>query len=203
MIQIREVIDATHSTVGLNPEAVPANYVSPVDMKFCVQVVFTSMGFSWSGSPRKPIPSHQREFQRKNAMNNIFKRSVGKILAWISRFLGVKLRLVGTLGKPSFIDSRVMLMQKMLKRSLWRMAKGEKICITPFNDSYVRAIIIADYLNVTPDFVDGETGWGFRGLTLQQWLDTGGEKWQLNPGLSEIPIGPHKGLRHFWPQFFI
>ena len=201
MISVREVIDVEQSTVGLNPERIPAEWIKPADMEFCVLVVFTSMGYSWSGNREKPTPPHQLEFERRNAMNNLFKGAIGKILAWISRFIGVNLRLVGTLGKPSFMDSRVTIVQSSLKRALWRMAKASKICITPFNDSYVRAIITADYLHVTPDFVDGETGWGFKGLTLQQWLDSGGEKWQLNSDLSEIPIGPF-GLRHTWPQCY-
>ena len=201
MITVREVIDVEQSTVGLSPKRIPAEWVKPADMNFCVLVVFMSMGHSWSGKREKQIPQHQLEFERRNAINNLVKGAFGRILAWISRFIGVNLRLVGTLGKPSFMDSRVMIVQNSLKRVLWRIAKASKVCITPFNDCYVRAIIIADYLHVTPDFVDGETGWGFRGLTSQQWLDSGGEKWQLNSGLSEIPIGPF-GIRHTWPQCF-
>ena len=200
MQSIRRVINVGGNVIGVTPHAVPNNQIALSDMPFAVAVIFESMGFRNHCEYNRGRDPWEVALETRSALTNLFHGGLGKVLAWISRFLGVRLRMVGTMGQPSYMDGRVKEVYIRLKYTLCMTAEASSIvCATPHNHKFQAAIVMADYLLIAQDFVDGETGWGYKGLTVQEWLESGGEEWMLSPHLKDIPMNVCKGLKDTWP----
>lgn len=153
MINVSRVVAVESGLTRLATQSKHVMDISLSCLHVCQTVVLNILRHGLHTQPQ----SYQ---EAKHAFRALMRTSQGRILSWISRFLGQPFQLLVPL--PLGLS----LLYQGLLRTLRRYALKTQIWIPPHSQIALGAFVIADYVETTKEHTDGDDGWGLRGLSF-------------------------------------